>query len=211
MNKLYISCIICLYVLLNSCKRNEMVYDIVIDSQDLITLQKNETLQQTIKSGNGNYTVSISDERIAEATISENKLMITAKDYGETRLTIVDQKGKTLTLTLNVMIANNEDLQPSFAFGADSIALDRPNDWGLTFSDQFVAITNIDKKSQYQLTWNGGLSPGKKSNAVLKVVKYGQLAEITLLSDITIVNGGSDYCLIRFNKDNRYGELLFEK
>ena len=71
-------------------------------------------------------------------------------------------------------------VNPHFAWDI-TIELEQPNNWSITVFTEKLVITNIAEGKQYLLTWKGGLSTGKKSDAILKTIVRGEQTKTTEL------------------------------
>lgn len=77
--------------------------DLVLNTPSMKIVVGN-TASTTVYTGNGGYQVNVGDERIAEATITEDgEITVTAKAPGETVVTVTDEKNKTATLPVKVI------------------------------------------------------------------------------------------------------------
>lgn len=99
---------------------------------------------------------------------------------------------------------------PHFSWGR-TIPLEEPNGWSLLIQANSVSISNLAEKKQYVLRWEGDLSVGKKSAAVLRMVEKGKQTETVSLRqlEITVVKEGG--CFITFGDEEGEGELLFNR
>ncbi|RRN77921.1 hypothetical protein EIM50_17155 [Pseudoxanthomonas sp. SGD-10] len=191
-----------------TCKRKD-VYDLKLDSQH-ITLNIGKKQSIKILSGNCAYTISSFEEHMIEAEILENNIVITAKRNGKTTLGIEDNKGKTAWLEITINGDDNNTNLEKFSWRNETILLNQANHWGSTYSNHSFAISNLESKSQFYLTWEGGLSPGQKSKPVLKIVKNGTLVETTFLSTLYIF-AENDGFHITFSEEHSIGEAFFRK
>lgn len=82
-----------------------------------------------------------------------------------------------------------------------TINLDESPTWCLTRSNSSVALTNYRDKSQYYIVWDGGMSPGPKTNAELKISTDGGKPETQKLTAFEISTDGVNYTY-SFSGDN---------
>ena len=73
-----------------------------------VTLKRGKTIAVTIESGNGGYSVTTKDEKIATASVNENIVTIQAVGEGVTVITIIDSRENTTNINVNVVIANSD-------------------------------------------------------------------------------------------------------
>lgn len=76
--------------------------NIVLDNSNL-SIVLNESSEVTVLDGNGDYTVSSSDDKIAKAEINNKKITITALNFGTALVTVKDKKGKTSKINVLVV------------------------------------------------------------------------------------------------------------
>lgn len=91
---------------MTSCDSDD-IYDIRLANtlnEGEISIPNGTTTEIVIESGNGGYTVKSSDEKIATATVADNKLTITAKSVGNAKLTLTDNENKSFTLNIKVIV-----------------------------------------------------------------------------------------------------------
>ena len=74
-----------------------------------------------------------------------------------------------------------------------TVNLDESPSWCLTRSNSCVALTNYREKSQYYISWDGGMTPGKKTNARLKISTDGSKPETQELTAFEISTDGVNY------------------
>lgn len=82
-----------------------------------------------------------------------------------------------------------------------TINLDETPTWCLTRSNSWVALSNYRDKSQYYISWEGGMSLGLKKNAQLKVSTDGGKPETQALTAFEISTDGVNYTY-SFTGDN---------
>ena len=114
------------------------------------------------------------------------------------------------SLTINVIEAERP-LVAEFIWRYDSIQLEIPNNWSLTRFRNRAAVTNFEEKTQYFLYWEGGMTDGEKSNALLKVGKQGQAAESIELDHLSVQDMDGMFWRIKFRKGYDKGILTFSK
>ncbi len=100
---------------------------------------------------------------------------------------------------------------PAFVWEDASILLDIDNGWGFTRYKNRVAITNMEKKSQYLLTWDGDMTDGTKPDATLRVAKNGEITQVLALDELSIEEIDGSYCRISFGQGTKTGTLIFSK
>ncbi|GEM_PF-1647458 len=83
------------------------VQKLVLDNTILDLVEKT-AMQVNILSGNGGYTVSSSDDRVAPATIEGNTIYINAQDLGAAVITVTDKKKKSVNI--NIKVHQNIDI-----------------------------------------------------------------------------------------------------
>ena len=82
-------------------------------------------------------------------------------------------------------------------------------EWCLTRSNKLVAFTNYDEKTQYCLTWEGGLKKGEKENPVLYVSKDGSLPEEYKVSYLLLDSNGINTTLTFQCEDGTSGKIVY--
>lgn len=80
----------------------KVVVDLTIDKESPLKVNTGESVEVTIKTGNGGYAVKSSDEAIAKATLTDSKVKIEGIAQGTATITITDAEGKKVELTVNV-------------------------------------------------------------------------------------------------------------
>lgn len=65
-------------------------------------VEKDSTIIVKITDGNGGYTVTTADDKVATATIKDNTVIIKGIALGNTSITVKDKEGKTAALTVSV-------------------------------------------------------------------------------------------------------------
>lgn len=81
--------------------------------------------------------------------------------------------------------------------------------WCVTRSNSWAAMTNISEKSQYYLSWEGGMNPGEKSNAMLKISSHGSKPVEYELSTFIITSDGVNYTYSFSNTAGASGSFTF--
>lgn len=101
-------------------------------------------------------------------------------------------------------------VNPHFAWDI-TIELEQPNNWSITVCTEKLAITNIAEGKQYLLTWKGGLSTGKKSDAILKTIIRGEQTKTTELDILEVKDSGNNTYELFLRGGGRKGEIVFTK
>lgn len=102
------------------------------------------------------------------------------------------------------------DVNPHFTWDI-TVELEQPNSWSVTAFSEKVAITNIAEGKQYLLTWKGGLSTGKKSEAILKTIVRGEQTKTTELDILEVKDSGNNIYELFLRGGGRKGEIVFTK
>lgn len=102
------------------------------------------------------------------------------------------------------------DVNPHFTWDI-TVELEQPNSWSVTAFSEKVAITNIAEGKQYLLTWKGGLSTGKKSDAILKTIVRGEQTKTTELDILEVKDSGNNIYELFLRGGGRKGEIVFTK
>lgn len=102
------------------------------------------------------------------------------------------------------------DANPHFTWDI-TVELEQPNSWSVTAFSEKVAITNIAEGKQYLLTWKGGLSTGKKSEAILKTIVRGEQTKTTELDILEVKDSGNNIYELFLRGGGRKGEIVFTK
>lgn len=202
---LFISCTTFLF----SCKKETTVDAKALElDRNAIEIQEGYTATVEIVSGNGNYTVS--ETGLVTVDISGDAITFTAtENYGEERIFISDGAGQKVALDVKVIPAVLSSDDPRFYWN-DLIALEQTNGWATTIMDNKVALTNIEEKKQYVLSWNGEFATGLKPRAALRILDEDGKQEITLTKlEILTIDRSKNLCTIVFYKEKQKGELVF--
>lgn len=77
-------------------------------NKSIVTFKREEAVVVTIESGNGGYTVTTEDEKIATASVNENIVTIKAVSEGMTTITVTDKQKKTAHINVNVVVAYSD-------------------------------------------------------------------------------------------------------
>lgn len=76
--------------------------ELIVDNSS-VTLLQNDEIEIAINSGNGGYGVKVVDEKIASASVSDNKVIIkSVGDIGETNIIVFDSRKKTTQVKVRV-------------------------------------------------------------------------------------------------------------
>lgn len=196
-------------VLLLSCEKDKAVPLPILElDRNAVEIQEGFTATIEVISGNGNYTVS--ETALVEVEISGNLITLSAtENYGEEQLFVTDGAGKKAALTVKVIPAILGVDDPRFHWDA-LIALEQANGWATTILANKVAITNVEEKKQYALSWNGEFSVGVKPKAVLRIIDEEGQQEIALSKlEILSIDRSKNLCTVVFYKEKRKGELIF--
>ena len=102
------------------------------------------------------------------------------------------------------------NINPHFIWDI-TIELEQPNNWSVTVFSEKVAITNIVEGKQYLLTWKGGLSTGKKSDAILRTIVRGEQTKTTDLDILEVKDSGNNTYELFLRGGGRKGELVLTK
>ena len=71
--------------------------------------------------------------------------------------------------------------------------------WATTRTNESIAVTNPDSKTQIMVTWEGGMSTGEKENPVLKIAQNGEKPQETDLKSFYLVTDeATESCTVRF-------------
>lgn len=177
-----------------------------------IEMKNGDITDILIESGNGGYLLSAHPSDVFSAELKDGIIRITAHTWGKAVLLVTDQKGKRASLEIHVTASATSDITPQFVWN-HTIELEQANDWGITYRNGRVVLTNINEKRQYILTWNGDFSAGKKPNAVLTIIESNQLAvtHTIQLSSLSILEQDPRYYSIVFFKDDKEGKMIFGK
>ncbi len=76
--------------------------ELKLDKTNTIYIEKGELGIVNITQGNGGYIVKSSNTNVATASVEGNKITITAKNEGTTTIKVEDQKGKEVSLNVEV-------------------------------------------------------------------------------------------------------------
>lgn len=196
---------VCLALLVTACSDDETTVDLRLAAATAETFV-GETVTVDITSGNNGYTVTVSPDAIATATVSGQTITITGKAKGTATVTVVDEAGRTATIDIVVKppVAGNT---PRFKW-TNTIELDKANNWSTAILSGRMAVTNITERKQYILSWTGGFTVGEKTNAMLRVVERGRTTQEIALTSLELQRADDTSYALVFNKDAQSGELV---
>lgn len=84
-----------------SCSDDDDPVTLALEKNE-VSVEANKTSEVKILSGNGGYTITSGDDRIATAKEEASKIVVTGVASGETTITVKDQEGKTATIKVTV-------------------------------------------------------------------------------------------------------------
>ncbi|HBK30817.1 MAG TPA: hypothetical protein DDZ96_12640 [Porphyromonadaceae bacterium] len=177
------------------------------DNVTSIEVIEDATVTVTIESGNGGYVHSATTPGKIEVSITDNTISVKGLEEGETNLTIKDQKGKSVTVAVNVVSKHTIPTSAQFVWSGAKTDLETTNNWGLAIYNNRIAVTNVIDKKQYILTWTGDLSKGEKSGGRLQTVG----GETVTLSSFEVVKSENNTYYIAFEGGSKTGNIYFTK
>lgn len=122
-----------------SCKKEEPVNDLTL-SKTVLELKKDETTIINIQNGNGEYTVKMSNDKIAKAILSGNTVTVSAVGVGSSTITISDGKRQSAIITIKV--SHNVDAANMISFNvADT---DGPKEGNIGFLHSVNLTAPVD-------------------------------------------------------------------
>ena len=100
-------------------------------------------------------------------------------------------------------------IEPGFHWESFNIYPLNDYRWTTTRTNKSIAVTNPDKKTQIMVTWEGGMSSGKKENARLKISQNGELPQETPLKTfILTTDEEKETCCVSFTGlENQEGSI----
>lgn len=99
---------------------------------------------------------------------------------------------------------------PAFYWQSTAIQLDTAYNWTVTRYKNYIALTNYDEKCQYVLSWDGDLSDGTKTDAILQTSKQGSELQTDTLDVLTLENVYGTYYYFALGKGETNGTLVIE-
>lgn len=108
-------------------------------------------------------------------------------------------------------ITRQQEVTPAFAWEDNSFPLETYNGWGLTRFRSHIALSNFILKCQYHLSWNGNMTTGDKTDAVLKIAEVGKKLQTIQLDRLSVKDIDGLYYSIQFQEGEREGSLIFSK
>lgn len=168
-----------------------------------------------ITSGSGEYTVTSSDETVASATISNNtvKVKARARAYGETTITVTDEKsGQTATLEVKVFvnIQLSKDVLDMVVGSQETVEI--------TSGYGSYLVESSDEEVVTAVIENGvvNVMPKKKGEAVITVTDLtsGMYASLQVNVSLYVISNAIVYLPTRFfsyreSHDERYYNEIF--
>ncbi|MFV0365922.1 MAG: leucine-rich repeat domain-containing protein [Mangrovibacterium sp.] len=149
-----------------------VVENLTLDSASDISAKEDEVLNINILSGSGDYSVTVSDETVATASISENILTINTLVEGSATITITDNQ-TSKSIEINLLVA---EYIPKIYFTASATWVyqitinaaveDQPNVW--------IDLDNDGIKDE-----------GEAVEVFDEVVKYERADEMTIYGKVT--------------------------
>jgi hypothetical protein len=184
--KMIIMCLF-LFLLIIGCVRE---YELILE-KNAITLSEGETASVAITSGNGKYKSASSNEAIATAVPSSNKIEITAKSYGTAAVIVTDAESKQATITVTVSSGALKDTELRFEWDGLKVLLDNEaNGWGKTQKYQSSADIGIIHLAQKKSLRTQGLKEyekGVKTGVKLLIIENGAAEQTIPLDKFEIV------------------------
>lgn len=108
-------------------------------------------------------------------------------------------------------IVRQQEVTPAFAWEENSFLLETDNGWGLTRFRDHIALSNFTLRCQYHLSWNGNMTTGDKTDAVLKIAEVGKKLQTIQLDQLSVKDIDGLYYSIQFREGEREGSLTFSK
>lgn len=193
----------------SSCEKEEDLIDLAL-SETEVEVFVDEAVTVTITSGNGTYNVSSSNSEVANPELTGTSIRISGVEKGEANITVTDEvSGKSQTISVTVNSAIIDTSTERFRW-TNTHSLEEANAWASSVLENEVAITHIDDKRQFILSWTGGYSVGDKTNATLEVLENGD-SNVTNLSSLEIQSENNGTYAFTFADDSRRGELVVSK
>jgi hypothetical protein len=152
-----------------SCKeKDEPILPLTLEKSSIEMIEQTAPITVTIKSGNGNYTAVSSAINVATTvSIVGNGVKITPVAHGSATIIVKDNSSATVQVAVTVTSKALENSARRFESGSTSIIFGVDTDWTVAGKAGMVEMVNVRAKTSYYLTWEGGSSVGKKTNAVL--------------------------------------------
>lgn len=190
-----------------ACKDDDGVSELRLDRAAIQIKEGSEGILK-VESGSGEYRFSFSADGYATAYFRDNLIHIKTQKYGKVVMTVSDSQGHTATLDVVITSKVLNTTTPRFVWGG-TIELNKANGWGLTVYSNRIAISNVQEKIQYILSWEGDLSVGAKSAATMKVVESSNEPQIIELAGLEILQIKENRYSIVFSTAEKTGELVF--
>ena len=180
-----------LLLLITGCsKEDELAKELILE-KNAITLSERETAFISITSGNGNYKTVSSDEKIAIATPSSNKIELLAQSYGTTTITVTDAEYKTAKITVTVNSNALKDTELRFEWDGLKVLLDKKvNDWAKTQkypSGTDIGIVNLTQKKSLRTLGLKDYEKGTKTGIKLLIIENGATEQSISLDKFEII------------------------
>ncbi len=198
----------CVFVLASCSEDDEpTLAELKLDKTSIEVVEE-ATVTITIQTGNGGYTATPASTSVATASVSGTTITVTGVTEGSTTIAIVDEKGKTASVTVSVVSKYTVPTSAQFVWDGAKTDFETTNNWGLAIYTNRLAITNLIDKKQYILSWTGDLSKGDKTGGKLQVVGSGDPITLTIFR---VVKSESNTYYIAFQNNSKTGNIYFSK
>jgi hypothetical protein len=162
----------------------------LVVEQEAITITEGETAFIPITSGGGNLQVASSNESVATAVISQNRIAITVVGNGTATITITDAVGRRVTITVTGTSNAVNDTALRLEWDGDRILLDEANGWSIIQNFPTtgnIGIIHLEQKRVLRITGNNNYNVGVKPNVRLHIIENGEAEQTIALDRFEIV------------------------
>ena len=163
--------------------------DLVIE-QEAITITEGETAFIAITSGGGNLQVASSNEAVATAVISQNRIQITVVGHGTATITITDGAGGRVTITVTGTSNAVNDTALRFEWDGTRVLLDEANGWSIIQNfptANNIGIVHLEQRRVLRISGNNNYNVGVKSGVRLHIIENGEAEQTIALDRFEIV------------------------
>lgn len=198
-----------LFLPLSSCSdHDEPLQDLSLDAS-YVYLQPGGQKTVVITGGNGGYKLSGGFSDVVGVELQDNLIIITGIAYGSAVVSLNDGPGRSAEVM--VRVTHEDEEYGSYFHWEETIALEQSNCWAFTRFTDSISITNSAEKGQYVLSWNGDMSTGYKLDALIRIVRSGELVRTVYPVSLYVSDDDPERIVVLFADGDSAGEVVIAK
>lgn len=198
-----------LFLPLSSCSdHDESLQDLSLDAS-YVYLQPGGQKTVAITGGNGGYKLSGGFSDVVGVELQDNLIIITGIAYGSAVVSLNDGAGRSAEVV--VRVTHEDEESGSYFHWEETIALEQSNGWAFTRFTDSISITNSAEKGQYVLSWNGDISTGYKLDALIRIVRLGELVRTVYPTSLYVSDDDPERTVVLFADGDSAGEVVLAK